>query len=172
MFLQIFADNIIIIFKLESAQLENAILALRIASISFFIVTLAQALQKIPEALMRYDISNKINLIFVILRFSGMVVVVILGYGIIGLVSILVIIGLLKLIVFYRLSLKLIPGLRIYPSFDKIGIKEVYKAFAKLKQSPLAFNGILNIIQYDEGVQRNPLNESDPNSWETDIYKL
>jgi len=55
---------------------------------------------------------------------------------------------------------------------DQIGIKEIYKALSKLQQSPLALNGVLNIIQNDEGVQRNPLKDTDPSTWETDVYKL
>ena len=55
---------------------------------------------------------------------------------------------------------------------DQVGIKEVYKALSKLQQSPLALNGILNIIQDDEGVQRNPLKETDPSTWDTEVQKL
>ena len=49
-----------------------------------------------------------------------------------------------------------------------LNIKNIYGAFCKLQQSPLAYNGILNIIHKDEGVQRNPLDQFDPNTWETD----
>ncbi len=55
---------------------------------------------------------------------------------------------------------------------NDLQINEIYKAFSKLQNSPLAFNGILNIIQNREGVQRNPLNDSDPSTWETDLSKL
>ena len=53
-----------------------------------------------------------------------------------------------------------------------LNIKNVYQAVSKLQQSPLAFNGVLNIIQNGQGVQRNPLNHFDPSTWVTDPNKL
>lgn len=45
-------------------------------------------------------------------------------------------------------------------------------AFDKLKQSDLAWSGVLNVLKFGEGVQRNPLNEFDSSTWETDKDKL
>ena len=124
--IQLFAPQIINLFKLDPTQIDTGIASLRVACLSFFIVTLAQALQKIPEALLRYDISNKANLIFAILRFSSMIVVIKLGYGILGLVWVLVCMGFLRSIAFYYISTKLIPGIKIIPRFKRNGIKEVF----------------------------------------------
>ena len=54
------------------------------------------------------------------------------------------------------------------PSKIKLSFHNIYAALRKLQQSPLAYNGILNIIHKNEGVQRNPLDHFDPSTWETD----
>lgn len=51
-------------------------------------------------------------------------------------------------------------------------IRDLWRAFAKIQQSPLALNGLLNVVHRREGVQRNPLDESDPSTWVTDVKSL
>ncbi|OVE80401.1 hypothetical protein BVY02_00225 [bacterium J17] len=51
-------------------------------------------------------------------------------------------------------------------------IKLAHSAFQLLKQSPLAEQGILNIVHFGEGVQRNPVNQFDPSTWETSPEKM
>lgn len=45
-------------------------------------------------------------------------------------------------------------------------IQDMYSIFKMLAQSPLALNGILNIIHFKEGVQRYPLNPFDKKTWD------
>ncbi len=124
--LQLLASPIINLFKLEPEQVTTGLEAFRIACISFFIATLAQAMQKIPEAILRYDVTNKANIVFVTIRFAAMIIVVKMGYGLIGLVWVLVVIAFLRLLAFYALSRKLIPGITLYPKYTKDGVKEIF----------------------------------------------
>ncbi len=63
-------------------------------------------------------------------------------------------------------------GYTLSGKLDNLGIREVFAPLSKAQQSALVWNGILNIIQNDEGVQRNPLNDQDPSTWEVDTVKL
>jgi len=124
--IQLFSSQIINLFELDNDQVDTGILALRIAAFSFVFVTIAESLQKIPQALLRYDVTSKVNLLIVIIRFSSMIIVVKLGYGIIGLMCVIVLISILKLITYYIVSKKMIKELKILPHYDKNGLKEVF----------------------------------------------
>lgn len=124
--IQVFALQIINLFELQPDQVDIGLTAIRLGAFSFFLSTLDQAMQKIPEALLRYDLTNKANICFAALRFSLMVAAIKLGYGLIGLVVATIIISTLRLIWFFFLSQKLIPGVLIYPTYSKKGIKEVF----------------------------------------------
>jgi len=47
-------------------------------------------------------------------------------------------------------------------------IRDVFNSFKYLYQSPLAYSGIMNIIHYKEGVERNPLDHFDSSTWDMD----
>lgn len=124
--IQVFAYQIINLFELQPDQVDIGLTAIRLGALGFFLSTLDQAMQKIPEALVRYDLTNKVNISFTILRFSLMIAAVKYGYGLIGLVSVTVLISAFRLIVFYVVSYRLIPGITIFPAYNKKGIKEVF----------------------------------------------
>lgn len=124
--LQVFAIQIIDLFKLQPDQVDIGLVAIRLGAVGFFISTLDQAMQKIPEALLRYDISNKVSIVFTILRFVLMIGAVHYGFGLIGLVCATILISALRLIMFYIISYRLVPGIEIYPIYNKQGIKEVF----------------------------------------------
>lgn len=47
-------------------------------------------------------------------------------------------------------------------------IRDVFNAVKVLHQSPFAYNGILNVVHCNKGVQRNPLDSLDSATWDTD----
>lgn len=122
----LFSTQIIALFKMESNQVDDAILSLKIASVGFVFITIAAALQKIPEAMQRYDISCKVGMVLISIRCVLMIIIVKLGYGIIGLVSLLVLNALLTMVVYGIISRLLISGLHFWPHFKIAGIKEVF----------------------------------------------
>lgn len=132
----LFAVQIISLLKMESAQVHDAILSLRIASVGFGFVTIAAALQKIPEAMQRYDISCKVGLVLTIIRCILIIIVVKVDYGIVGLASLLTLNALLMLIIYGIISRLLISGLSLWPHFKISGIKEVlsYGIFSFINQ--------------------------------------
>lgn len=122
----VFAPKIITIFKMQADQVADGVLSLRIASIGFLFSTIATAMQKIPEALLRYDIASKVGIVLSIVRCVLMVVIVKLGYGIVGLVWLLMLHTLLTMFIYGIISCRLITGLHFWPHFELAGIREVF----------------------------------------------
>ncbi|WP_439504246.1 oligosaccharide flippase family protein [Sediminibacterium sp.] len=122
----IFSSIIISWFKLSLANIDNAIFALRIAGITFFVSIFSTAFKTIPEALQRYDILSKYNLIMMVFRYTGMYLIAILGGGIIGLTILTLSSAFVDILVYGSLSKKLLPALILTPNFNKDGIKEVF----------------------------------------------
>lgn len=63
-------------------------------------------------------------------------------------------------------------GYELSGTLDELEFADVYRAITRLQQSPLAYGGVLNVVHFQEGVQRNPLSEFDPTSWELDVAKM
>lgn len=63
-------------------------------------------------------------------------------------------------------------GYRLSGETDHLSIEVASRVLEKLKKSPLAFEGIMNILSRGRGVQRYPLDESDPATWERNVAKL
>lgn len=124
--IMLLAPLVIGLFKVESGQEDVAILALRIAGLGFLFTTFRGALQKIPEAVQRYDISSKILIGVTVIRCIVMIVVVKMGGGIVGLAWILSANALLNIVIYYFVAIHLIAGIRCFPQAGKEGLKEVF----------------------------------------------
>lgn len=122
----VFSSFIISWFKLSIENVENAILALRIAGFAFLISIFSAALRTIPEATQRYDILSKYNLFMMLLRYSAMYFIATSDSGIIGLTFLTLGSAIVDILVYSILAKKLIPGIKCLPSFDKNGIREVF----------------------------------------------
>lgn len=124
--IEIFAPQIVGIFKISSENLPIAVMALRIAGFSFLINAFCGALQKIPEAALRYDISSRVQMCLTVLRFGMMIVVVKMGVGLVGLAAVLAGSTVLGVCVYFLIARRLIPGIRCSPHLQKDGLKEVF----------------------------------------------
>lgn len=131
-----FAPQIVSLFKIAPDRYLEAVLSVRIASVGFLCITIATAIQKIPEAMLRYDVSSKVMLFLTLIHGILIVIVIKLGHGILGLISILVVKSILMLILYSFAAKRILPQLRILPNFNKNGIKEVfsYGVFSFLNQ--------------------------------------
>jgi O-antigen/teichoic acid export membrane protein len=113
-------------FKIKPESLPVAITSLRIAGISFFLTTIYGALEKIPAATQRYDVSSKLQMCMVLLRYGAMIVVVRQGAGIIGLTGVLAGSSVIYIVVYATIARRLISGVRCWPHVHKKGLKEVF----------------------------------------------
>ena len=124
--IEIFAPQIVSIFKVAPENISVAIISLRIAGISFLLTTFCGALQKIPEAAQRYDISSKLQMCMTVLRFGSAIILVKLGAGVIGLTCVLAGGAIVNIIVYFIIAHRLIPGVHCFPHVQKEGLKEVF----------------------------------------------
>jgi O-antigen/teichoic acid export membrane protein len=122
----VFAPQITGIFKISNENYSEAVLSLRIASIGFLFVTVATSMQKISEAILRYDVSSKIMIFLTITHGISIILVVKLGFGLTGLVSVLAAKSILMLCLYSIFAKKLLPEINIFPNFNKEGIREVF----------------------------------------------
>ena len=124
--IEIFAAQIVSIFKVAPENIPVAIISLRIAGISFLLTTFCGALQKIPEATQRYDISSKLQMCMTVLRFGSAIILVKLGAGVVGLACVLAGSAIVNIIVYFIIAHHLIPGVHCFPHLKKEGLKEVF----------------------------------------------
>lgn len=107
----IFAPNIISLFEMEADLVSDAVYSLRIASVGFVFLTIGATFQKVPEAMLRYDISSKVGIVLTSTRLVLVIVIIKLGYGIIGLVWLLTLNSMAMVLVYMLISRRLIKGL-------------------------------------------------------------
>ncbi len=122
----VFSADIIQVFKISLENEENASRALRIAGVAFLFSVFASVFRSIAEAIQRYDILSKYNIFMMVIRYSGMYIVAIKGFGIIGLTSLILVSGLVDIVFFVFIAHKLIPGIMFLPRYQVEGIKEVF----------------------------------------------
>ncbi|MDO8965708.1 oligosaccharide flippase family protein [Algoriphagus sp.] len=122
----LFSTYIIGLFKLSPENFSNASYALRVSGASFLITMFSSAFKTIPEAVQRYDVLNKYNLIMMILRYTSMYFVATLGGGIVGLTYLTLVSAIFDVFIYGFLAKKMIPEISLYPNFQKHGIHEVF----------------------------------------------
>lgn len=91
--------------------------ALLIAALGIFVSTVTDPLRALPVALQRFDISNRMTVLYSTLKNIGMILVLALGFYFSGvlLVYLFASVGVLVGYIYY--ARKLIPGLRLMPHF-------------------------------------------------------
>jgi O-antigen/teichoic acid export membrane protein len=124
------------LFRLEPGQVPLVVRLLRYAGLAFVLAPPAGALQAVPEALQRHDVSSKVRIGMFIVQGAAMTALVALGYGLTGLVLWMVASSVLKLFLHAWVALKLVPGIDPRPRPSREGLKEVfgYGLFAFLNQ--------------------------------------
>jgi len=113
-------------FAISQADKELSINLLRLTGINVGISFIFGAFSTIPQALQRYDIKTKIAIAQSVFQVSGIVVLLLSGFGIYELVIWIIITSLFIQAVHVIVAKRLIPNIRLRPSPSKEGLKEVF----------------------------------------------
>ena len=120
------APQLVQYLAIDSNDIQLIIKLLQITAFSFCLNLINGVLDAIPKAMQRYDINTKVVIFQSFLMFIGNLIILFSNRGIFELVlwssaSVLIII-----FINYVVAKRLIPGLKLYPTFSKDGIKEVF----------------------------------------------
>lgn len=85
----------------------TAIIVIRLTGVNFFLSFIVGPVSAIPQSFLRYDISSTIGVIWGTLSVAGPAVIVTLGYGLIAIVSFLIVMSLLSIIVYAAVAIRL-----------------------------------------------------------------
>ena len=120
------ASWIVQIFKMDPGEYARAARLFMIAGLSFILVPVVGAFRTIPQAVHRYDVFSKAQVVMELLRGGMIIAVVLLGYGLLGLVVWMVANQALNLVVMMVIAVRLVPGLHPWPRPTRRGLREVF----------------------------------------------
>lgn len=133
------ADTLIKLLSLSASLIPEAVTILKISCFTFVLSMVTSVFASIPEGMQRMDISCKLRIYFTILNFLCTILVINLGYGIIGILYMNVATGIIILIVHFIIANHLIEkSMRLMPVFDKGLASELYNYGIKVWTSSVA----------------------------------
>ena len=100
------------VFSVPAALVPEAIATLRIASLGFLLGQVQSYLNSVPQSLMRYDISARVEMVFGTLVPIATVGVLLLGYGLFEVVLLRVVASGIHCTILWRAVKRLLPGVR------------------------------------------------------------
>ena len=100
------------VFALPAALTEEAVATLRLAALGFLLGQMQNYLNSVPQSLMRYDVSGRVEMVFGALVPLGTVLVLMLGDGLFEVVALRVAASSLHCLVLWRAIRRLLPTLR------------------------------------------------------------
>jgi len=110
------------VFNVPADLQDVAVLSLRWGALAFVATQLATYLMSVPQALLRFDVSARIEAVFGSLASVSTVVVVLAGGGLVEIMAVRAAIALANVAVLGRVALRLIPALRpAWPARDVAG---------------------------------------------------
>ncbi|MFA5319393.1 MAG: oligosaccharide flippase family protein [Candidatus Paceibacterota bacterium] len=98
-----------------------------IAGLSFFISSINNSYNIIPEALQRYDISSKVNIVYLTLSPLTILILVLLGYKLIAIFISQLILTAIFVLVRRRYALQILPLAHYQLGWDKEEIRHCYR---------------------------------------------
>ena len=101
------------VFSVPQALVPEAVATLRLAALGFFISQLQTYLQSVPQSLMRYDVSARIEMVFGTLVPLLTVGVLMLGYGLFEVILLRVVSSSIHSLVLWQGVRRLLPALRL-----------------------------------------------------------
>jgi O-antigen/teichoic acid export membrane protein len=99
------------VFSVPPALADEAVATLKLAALGFFIGQLQNYLQSVPQALMRYDVSSRIEMLFGVVVPLLTVLVLMRGYGLFEVILLRVGASAVHCLVLWRSIVRLLPGL-------------------------------------------------------------
>ena len=100
------------VFSVPAALVPEAIATLQLAALGFLVGQLQTYLNSVPQSLMRYDISARVEMVFGTLVPLATVAVLMLGYGLFEVVLLRVVAGSVHCALLWRAIRRLVPGFR------------------------------------------------------------
>ncbi|MEW6759688.1 MAG: oligosaccharide flippase family protein [Pseudomonadota bacterium] len=101
------------VFSVPAALVPEAIATLRLAALGFLLGQVQSYLNSVPQSLMRYDISARVEMVFGTLVPIATVGVLLLGYGLFEVVLLRVIASSLHCTILWRAVKRLLPGFQL-----------------------------------------------------------
>ena len=102
------------VFSVPAALTGEAVVTLKVAALGFFIGQLQNYLQSVPQSLMRYDLSSRVEMVFGTLVPILTVGVLMLGYGLFEVILLRVAASSVHCLVLWRCINRLLPGLAFH----------------------------------------------------------
>lgn len=99
---------------------------LRVAALAFGVRIIMSTYGSVTMALQRYDINTKVMILQSVLQFSGTIVIILAGHGLYGLFLWILATYIVTTAIHIAVARRLIPKLRLLPSLDLRGLKEVF----------------------------------------------
>jgi O-antigen/teichoic acid export membrane protein len=99
------------VFSVPPALAAEAVATLRLAALGFFIGQLQNYLQSVPQSLMRFDISSRLEMLFGVVVPLLTVLVLMRGYGLFEVILLRVAAGAVHCLILWRSIVRLLPGL-------------------------------------------------------------
>jgi len=103
-----------------------ATLSFYIAAAAFPVSLVTGAFGAVPRALQRFDISTKLSLVFSTLGTASTVAILLLGYGVPGILLAGLMLNAVALPVSYSIARRLLPSLRVRLHLDRAVLKELF----------------------------------------------
>lgn len=100
------------VFALPPQLSGDAVACLRLAALGFFLGQLQSYLHSVPQALMRFDVSGRLEIVFGTLVPLLTVAVLMLGFGLFGIIALRVVASAIHCLLLWRAIVRLLPGLR------------------------------------------------------------
>jgi len=101
------------VFSVPAALIPEAIATLRLAALGFLLGQVQSYLNSVPQSLMRYDISARVEMVFGTLVPIATVGVLLLGYGLFEVVLLRVIASSIHCTILWRAVKRLLPGFHL-----------------------------------------------------------
>lgn len=132
----IFAGPIVSLLQEIQIERDFAVYLVRISSITFLIRFIMGIFSTIPQAIQRFDISSKIAITETILRVSFYVIVLLLNFGLVGVIYAELILSVIISLINIIVSSKLLNTFSFFNKPSKTAFKEIfnYSIFSFLSQ--------------------------------------
>jgi len=132
-----FADKLVVLFKVKENYKDLARYVFQLTAVGFFINFLASIFSPISMALQRYDISTKAQTTIWLFLNLSIVTLLYLGYGLKEIAIASLCFGIIRLVVYFLIFRRMLPGILPRPTFK-------YKVFKKVFSFSVftAINGI------------------------------
>jgi O-antigen/teichoic acid export membrane protein len=114
------------LFHIRGTELDDARFAFFAAGVNLFFGMLFNAMSSLPASLQRFDITAKLTILLQIVGAALTIGVLILGFGLRGAAAASAAVPALGVFVFAIVNRRLLPGLRLLPSWDLATLRQMF----------------------------------------------